>query len=163
MPTLPRMWKTSLSWGPSIKYVRIFSGFLDPLPPPLVRILARLVRLNSHNLPYYVRFWAPSPLPLGTYVLNGCPLVKQRIISTVVHSLNLNVFLRFFFLPLDYCWHDKPCLMTTNCELPNHSVASPPPPNHKRIEKRWSFCQSCCYVLSFRPRSSNPSLKGDRV
>ena len=39
--------------GPSIKYVRRFSGFLDPLPPPLVHILARLVRLNSRNLPYY--------------------------------------------------------------------------------------------------------------
>ena len=48
--------------GPSIKYVRRFSGFLDPLPP-LVRILVRLVRLNSRNLPYYVRFWAPSPPP----------------------------------------------------------------------------------------------------
>ena len=48
--------------GPSIKYVRKIFGILDPLPP-LVRILVRFVTLNSRNLPYYVRFWVPSPPP----------------------------------------------------------------------------------------------------
>ena len=46
--------------GPSIMYVLKIFGIFDPLPP-MVRILARFVRLNSRNLPYYVRFWAPSP------------------------------------------------------------------------------------------------------
>ena len=31
-------------------------------PPPLVRIFARSKRVNPHNLPYYVCFWA-TPLP----------------------------------------------------------------------------------------------------
>ena len=62
--------------GPSIKYVRKIFGIFDPLPP-LVRILARFVRLNSRNLPYYICFWVSSPLPLGAYVLNGCPLMAM--------------------------------------------------------------------------------------
>ena len=32
-PCLERVGRTR-SWGPSIKYVGRFSGFLDPLPPP---------------------------------------------------------------------------------------------------------------------------------
>ena len=47
--------------GPYIKDVRKIFGFLDPLPP-LVRILARSIRVNPRNLPYYVCFWA-TPLP----------------------------------------------------------------------------------------------------
>ena len=31
-------------------------------PPPLVHILARSIRVNPRNLPYYVCFWA-TPLP----------------------------------------------------------------------------------------------------
>ena len=58
-----------LDKGPSIKYVTEIFGIFDPLPP-LVRILARFVRLNSRNLPYYVRFWAPSP-SLRTYFMDA--------------------------------------------------------------------------------------------
>ena len=47
--------------GPYIKDVRKIFGILDPLPP-LVRILARSIRVNPRNLPYYVCFWA-TPLP----------------------------------------------------------------------------------------------------
>ena len=64
--------------GPSIMYVLKIFGIFDPLPP-MVRILARFVRLNSRNLPHYVHFWAPSPLPLGAYVLYGCPLSITKL------------------------------------------------------------------------------------
>ena len=40
-----------------------FLGFWTP-SPPLVRILARSIRVNPRNLPYYVCFWANPPPPL---------------------------------------------------------------------------------------------------
>ena len=54
--------RVELNKGPSIKYVRRFFSFLDPLPP-LVRILSQNTLVNSRNLAYYVRFWVPSPPP----------------------------------------------------------------------------------------------------
>ena len=57
--------------GASIYYVRKNFGILDPLPP-LVRILARSIRVNPRNLPYYVCFWAtPLPLPVRTSFMYG--------------------------------------------------------------------------------------------
>ena len=53
-----------------------FSGFWTP--SPLVRFLGWIIRLNSRNLAYYVRFWVPSPLPLSANVINGSPLTKYE-------------------------------------------------------------------------------------
>ena len=47
--------------GASINDVHNIFGIFDPLP--LVHILAGSIKLKSHNLPYYVCFWA-NPLPL---------------------------------------------------------------------------------------------------
>ena len=48
--------------------VRKIFGILDPLPP-LIRVLARSIRVNPRNLPYYVCFWANPPSPLGADIL----------------------------------------------------------------------------------------------
>jgi len=53
--------------GPFIKDVRKMFGILDP--SPLVRTLARSIRVNPRNLPYYVCFWANPLSPLGADVL----------------------------------------------------------------------------------------------
>ena len=62
--------------GPSIKYVRKIFGIFDPLPP-LVRILARLVVLNSRSLPYYIMYaFGPTPpSPSGRTYLIDAPLL----------------------------------------------------------------------------------------
>ena len=62
--------------GPYIKDVRKIFGILDPLPP-LVRILARSIRVNPRNLPYYVCFWATPLPPLGADVLYVWPLMTK--------------------------------------------------------------------------------------
>ena len=56
--------------GASIKYVRRFFGFFDPLPP-LVRKFTqpRLLSLSTTSA-----FGPTPPLPLSAYVLNGSPL-----------------------------------------------------------------------------------------
>ena len=46
-------------------------------PPPLVRILARSIRVNPRNLPYYVCFWATPLPPPGADVLYVWPLLRQ--------------------------------------------------------------------------------------
>ena len=65
------------SKGPYIKDVRKIFEFFDPLPP-LVRILARAIRVNPRNLPYYVCFWATPLPPPGADVLYVWPLTKDR-------------------------------------------------------------------------------------
>ena len=61
-----RKYEDSTAQAPSLGAIHLVRTQIFRLfrpPPPLVRILARFVRLNSRNLPYYVRFWAPSPPP----------------------------------------------------------------------------------------------------
>ena len=67
--------------GPYIKDVRKIFWFFDPLPP-LVRILARAIRVNPRNLPYYVCFWAtPLPPPGADVLYVWAPYgVKRRLI-----------------------------------------------------------------------------------
>ena len=83
-------WSSSGS-SPGMIWFHVWGGFhlvrtqiirLFWPPSPLVRILAKSVRLNSRNLPYYVCILATSPLPLGAYVLNGSPL------SQIGHNKN---------------------------------------------------------------------------
>ena len=57
--------------GASIYDVRKIFGILDS---PLVRIWDWSTILNSHNLPYYIFFWANSPSLLSADVIYGCPL-----------------------------------------------------------------------------------------
>ena len=64
--------------GPYIKDVRKIFGFFDPLPP-LVRILARAIRVNPRNLPYYVCFWA-TPLPPSRCGRPLCMAPKQKYV-----------------------------------------------------------------------------------
>ena len=54
--------------GPSINYVRIFTCYLDPLPPPPFFFFCM-----SYAIKIYRRL-DPPPLPLGAYVINGRPL-----------------------------------------------------------------------------------------
>ena len=66
-------------------------------PPPLVRILARSMRVNPRNLPYYVCFWAtPSPLPVRTSFMYGPLTLFQRLflpgyVKVYSHGVNLLV------------------------------------------------------------------------
>ena len=75
--------------GPYIKDLRKIFGFLDPLPP-LVRILARSIRVNPRNLPYYVCFWTNPPSPS----LCGRPLCMVPYVlpslKTVAHAHRLS-------------------------------------------------------------------------
>ena len=81
--------------GPFIRTSAKFLGFWTP--SPLVRILARSIRVNPRNLPYYVCFWANPPPPLGADVLyewslsldvgrgpQGLNLIKERRASDAV-------------------------------------------------------------------------------
>ena len=56
-----------LTKGPYLNDVYTIFGILDPLPP-LVYILARSIRLNPRNLPYYVCI-SLTPLPLSVDVI----------------------------------------------------------------------------------------------
>ena len=50
--------------GPSINYVRNFTCYLDPLPPPFYLCMLYAIEM-------YRRLDSPPPLPLGAYVING--------------------------------------------------------------------------------------------
>ena len=52
-------------------------------PPPLVRILARSIRVNPRNLPYYVCFWTNPPSP----PLCGRPLCMVPYARSLLHQI----------------------------------------------------------------------------
>ena len=65
--------------GPFIRTSAKFLGFWTP--SPLVRILARSIRVNPRNLPYYVCFWANPPSPLSADVLyEWSPRIMEYIL-----------------------------------------------------------------------------------
>ena len=55
-----------------MKDVRKIWGIFEPLPP-LVRIVAKSIVVNTRNLPYYVCFWATPLPPPGADVLYVWP------------------------------------------------------------------------------------------
>ena len=67
--------------GASIKYVRRFSGFFDPLPP-----LVRFSRNLSVNIIRIFSGFLDPPLPLGAYVLNGCSLMQSPLNAELIEK-----------------------------------------------------------------------------
>ena len=86
-------WVAVVSYkGASIYDVPEFLGFF--YPSPLVRTWNWSTVLNSHNLPYYIFFWANPPFPLSANVMYECPLSWNVI---ALNGLRGQSSLAFFF------------------------------------------------------------------
>ena len=72
--------------GPYIKDVRKIFGILNL--HPLVRILARSIRVNPRNLPYYVSIWGNPSLPLCADVLYEWSLMQMSFMDGLVSHLS---------------------------------------------------------------------------